>query len=268
MRLAFRVAYLGDNFSGSQMQPDRRTVEGEFIVACRNLNLFADWREAGFAFAGRTDAGVHANAQICAFSTDQGARAVAVLNRMLPEDCWCTGWAEVDGGFHPRYAGRSRTYRYFFPAQNLDFDAMKEAAAKFRGTHNFSRFARVREKNPLRTVLAADMMQDADFFVFEVRGKSFLWNMVRCMATTLERAGRGEMSPEEIAWLLAAPDGDRIPTARPEGLILWDVDCTVAFRPMERDPRSSACCRERIRDLALRKKVVGELCGSRLDLRR
>jgi tRNA pseudouridine38-40 synthase len=268
MRLAFRVAYIGDHFSGSQMQPDRRTVEGEFIAACRHLNLFSDWREAGFAFGGRTDAGVHARAQVCAFTTDQPERAVDVLNRILPRDCWCTGWAAVGEGFHPRYAAGSRTYRYFFPAAGLAIDRLDEAAAAFVGTHDFSRFARVGEKNPLRTVLAASVIPDGAFLVFEVKGESFLWNMVRCMATALESAGRGRMEPEEIPRLLAAPEGDRLPAAPAGALVLWEVDCGITFSAIMPDPRSSAYCTGSMKEWALKKKVVGELCRSGLDLGR
>ena len=60
MRLAFQVAYFGTDFYGSQVQPGLRTVEGDMVQACIRLGLFADWREAGFAFSGRTDRGVHA----------------------------------------------------------------------------------------------------------------------------------------------------------------------------------------------------------------
>jgi len=67
VRLAFRLSYLGSRFFGSQQQAASRTVEGEFIAACKRLSLFDDWREAGFLSAGRTDRGVHARGQVIAF---------------------------------------------------------------------------------------------------------------------------------------------------------------------------------------------------------
>ncbi|MDD1717445.1 MAG: tRNA pseudouridine(38-40) synthase TruA, partial [Methanoregulaceae archaeon] len=102
MRLAFRVSYLGDLFLGSQLQAAGRTVEGVFIDACTRLSLFADWRSARFVSAGRTDRGVHARAQVFAFSTDFPERAIETLNWQLPPDCWCTGVVPVAGSFHPR----------------------------------------------------------------------------------------------------------------------------------------------------------------------
>ena len=93
MRLAFRVAYFGTDFYGSQVQPGLRTVEGDMAQACIRLGLFDDWRDAKLAFSGRTDRGVHARGQVCAFTTTQPDRAVAKLNAVLPNDCWCRGWA-------------------------------------------------------------------------------------------------------------------------------------------------------------------------------
>ena len=120
VKLAFRVAYRGDNFTGSQMQPGFRTVEGEFIAACIRLGLFPDWREARFAASGRTDRGVHATGQVFSFLTGIPDRAVAALNYQLPPDCWCTGYSITRPGFHPRYDAKYRTYRYFFREQDLD----------------------------------------------------------------------------------------------------------------------------------------------------
>src|SRR5512136_2302696 len=91
MRLALRLSYLGDRFFGSQQQAEERTIEGEVITACRRLDLFSDWREARFAFAGRTDRGVHARGQVCAFDTQVPDRAREALSLQLPRDIWCTG---------------------------------------------------------------------------------------------------------------------------------------------------------------------------------
>jgi tRNA pseudouridine38-40 synthase len=266
MKLAFRVAYVGDNFFGSQMQPGVRTVEGEFIAACRALALFDDWRTANFASSGRTDRGVSAAGQVCAFCTDHPERAREVLNLQLPPDCWCSGWAEVPRAFHPRYDARTRTYRYYMLDRALDTPSMKEAAAAFVGSHDFSRFARVEDKNPVRTVLSTRCFSEGEFLVFEVTGENFLWNMVRCMAWALMAVGRGEMAAADIDALLGDTDGTRMPAAAPEGLVLWDVDCGVSFQEIVLHPRRKAYWEDRLRALMLRKKIVGELCGPGLDL--
>jgi tRNA pseudouridine38-40 synthase len=240
MRLAFRVAYLGDGFFGSQVQADRRTVEGEMIAACGRLALFDDWREARFAFAGRTDRGVHSRAQVAAFDTPDPDRARSALNLQLPRDCWCTGVAEVADAFHPRYDARSRTYRYFFPKASLDREAMAAAAGFFPGRHDFSRFARVEGKDPLRNVLSARVFDDVGFPCFEVTAESFLWQMVRGMAGALLSVGIGDLDADEVQALLDETPGERHPPAPSSGLVLWDVDCGIRFEPLSRSPRSSA----------------------------
>ncbi|MDK2916216.1 MAG: tRNA pseudouridine38-40 synthase [Euryarchaeota archaeon] len=258
MNLAFRFSYFGDRFFGSQMQPDLRTVEGEFIEACRILRLFEDWREAGFATAGRTDRGVHARCQVCSFKTDKPELAIETLNRVLPADIWCTGWAEAPEGFHPRYSAVSRTYRYYFSAPG-NVAAMHEAAQEFVGRHDFSAFARAGDRNPERRILAARVFTDGRFAVFEVTGESFLWNMVRCMATALGRVGRGEAEAGEISRLLSGLAGQRVAAAPPEGLILWDIEYGVTFRPLPIDPKSSRYLAERHRYHALMAEVSTRL---------
>lgn len=240
MRLAFRLAYLGDGFFGSQVQADRRTVEGEVAAACLRLALFGDWREARLAFAGRTDRGVHARGQVFAFDTAEPDRARSALNVQLPRDCWCTGVADVPGDFHPRYDARSRTYRYFFPKAPLDRDAMAAAAGLFTGRHDFSRLARVEGKDPVRNVLAARVLDDRGFTCLEVTAESFLWQMVRGMAGALAALGQGQLGEDGLRGLLDGSPGERFPPAPSSGLVLWEVDCGIAFAPLERSPRSTA----------------------------
>jgi tRNA pseudouridine38-40 synthase len=240
MRLAFRVAYLGDGFFGSQMQADRRTVEGEVIAAAQRLDLFDDWRHARFAFAGRTDRGVHARGQVAAFDTGEADRARSALNVQLPRDCWCTGIAGVPDAFHPRYDARSRTYRYFFPKISMDTDAMERAARLFTGSHDFSRFARVEGRDPVREILGARVFDDRGFTCFEVTAESFLWQMVRGMAGALASLGQGRLGEDGLRDLLDPSPGERFPPAPPSGLVLWEVDCGITFSPLVRSPRSTA----------------------------
>lgn len=268
MNLAFRFSYFGDRFFGSQMQPGLRTVEGEFVAACMRLRLFDDWREANFATAGRTDRGVHARDQVCSFRTDMPDRAIAALNQVLPADIWCTAWAEVPEGFHPRYSAVSRTYRYYFPGTPGNAAAMHAAAQAFVGRHDFSSFSRTSERNPERKILAARVFEEGPFTVFEVTGESFLWNMVRCMATALERAGRGEAEAGEIVRLLAGPAEQRLPAAPPEGLILWDIDCGVSFTPLPAGEKSCRYLADRRRYHTLMAEVAARLTPGRLSAER
>jgi tRNA pseudouridine38-40 synthase len=232
MRLAFSVAYLGEHFFGSQMQASERTVEGEFVAACRRLDLFDDWRKAGFAFAGRTDRGVHARGQVGAFTTDYPKRAVECLNFHLPRDCWCRGYAEVVDSFHPRYEAHSRTYRYYLTQPSLDLEAMADAAPAFEGTHDFSSFARTDGRNPVRTIQQVRVWREQPFVVIEVRGESFLWHMVRSMVSLLSSIGEGRREREDILHLLESTEAGKIDAAPSEGLILWEVDCGIRFSPL------------------------------------
>lgn len=263
MRLAFRVSYIGTRFFGSQMQAAHRTVEGEFVAACRRLDLFTDFREAGFLSAGRTDRGVHARGQVITFSTDAPDRAIQALNIQLPPDCWCTGSAEVPVTFHPRYDARSRTYRYYFPEPPADVEAMARAAQHFLGSHNLSSFARVRGKNPYRTILAVAVGDDGGFVYLEVTADSFLWHQVRCMATALGCVGAGEADEGSIAALLDREPERAIPPAPAEGLVLWDTDCGIAFTPMPVGERSGSYVDHLRRHHALMEKVCGVLFGER-----
>jgi tRNA pseudouridine38-40 synthase len=257
MRIAFRLSYLGTHFFGSQMQEGLRTVEGEFVAACRRLDLFSDWRTAGFLAAGRTDRGVHSRGQVVAFTTGQPERAMQALNIQLPRDCWCTAWAEATPQFHPRYDARTRIYRYYFPKPPQDPGAMQEAAKLFPGTHNFTNFARADDRNPFREILAISVNPDGGFAYLEVKAKSFLWHQVRRMATVLAEVGEGVRDVESVRHLLATESKNPPAAAPPEGLILWDVDCGIVWNPLPPDSRSG----EYIAQQRNQYLLMGKVCG-------
>jgi tRNA pseudouridine38-40 synthase len=255
MRLAFRVSYLGSRFFGSQMQAAQRTVEAEFIATCQRLGLFSDWRDAGFLSAGRTDRGVHASGQVLAFTTEFPDRAVHTLNRQLPPDCWCTGYAEVMPEFHPRYDAKSRTYRYYFSKPPTNLAAMERAAHSFTGYHNFANFARVRDKNPWRNILEIGIGKNEGFVYLEVKAESFLWHQVRCMATALLQVGEGEAGETFITSLLEREVRRSLQPAPAEGLILWNVDCGIEWKPVPIDERNTMYKDHLIRHHALMANV-------------
>ncbi|PKG32817.1 tRNA pseudouridine(38-40) synthase TruA [Methanoregula sp.] len=255
VRLAFRVSYLGSRFFGSQMQVSERTVEGEFVAACERLSLFPDWREAGFLFAGRTDRGVHAIGQVAAFSTDAPERAITALNLQLPPDCWCTAYAEVPPAFHPRYDAKKRTYRYFFSSAPPRIEEMARAAARFIGNHNFSSFARMDGRSPFRTVYSAQVLEEGGFVCLEVTAESFLWHQVRCMATALLRIGEGE-EEDLIDRLLTGEPEKALSPAPAEGLVLWDTDCGICWKPIIARERSARF----INDLVRHHSLMGTVC--------
>ncbi|HVP96529.1 tRNA pseudouridine(38-40) synthase TruA [Methanoregula sp.] len=255
VRLACRVSYLGTRFYGSQQQESSRTVEGEFIAACRRLDLFSDWRSAGFTSAGRTDRGVHACGQVVAFSTPSPDRARQALNCQLPPDIWCTATAGVPDTFHPRYDARSRTYRYYYSETAGNLPAMADAARLFLGEHNFSNLARVGEKNPYRKILDIRIGAEDRFTFLEVKAESFLWHQVRCMASALLLVGNGEQDADGIRLLLNEAANRPVPPAPAEGLILWDTDCGLSWEPIPSADRSVIYCAELLRHHALMEQV-------------
>ena len=255
VRLAFRVSYLGSRFFGSQMQATCRTVEGDFVATCQRLDLFSDWRKAGFLCAGRTDRGVHACGQVIAFTTGFPDRAIQTLNLQLPPDCWCTGYAEVAQEFHPRYDAKSRTYRYYFSTAPHDIVAMGRAAQLFKGYHNFTNFARVRDKNPWRNILEISTGEEGGFVYLEVKAGSFLWHQVRCMATALLQVGEGEADETFIPSLLHGEVKQALQPAPAEGLVLFDTDCGIDWTPMQIAERSATHMDHVVRHHVLMAKV-------------
>ncbi len=256
VRLAFQVAYFGGHFMGSQLQPELRTVEGELIAACTRLGLFTDWRDAGFATSGRTDRGVHALGQVMAFTTEHPGRAIETLNIQLPPDLWCVGYSPVSPGFHPRYDARWRTYRYYFREEGLDLETMKAGAALFEGVHDFSGFAKVSDKNPVRGILSASLGLECGIVYFEVTAQSFLWHMVRCMAKALEEAGTGSSEVGEIEQRLGGKYEKGLQPAPPEGLVLWDIGYDIKWRPMTEGERRVA----NIKDWKGYYRIMNRIC--------
>jgi len=230
IRLAFRIGYLGTGFSGSQVQPDKRTVEGEIALACTRAGLISDKRSSRLMLSGRTDRGVHARCQILSFSTRYPDRAVRALNGQLPPDIWADAWTPVPHTFSPRYDVIVRTYRYYYPRIPSDLELMRQAVALFSGHHDFTCFARLEpEKNPLITVESIRVDLEDDYCWLTITARSFLWHMVRCIACSAFRVSEGELSLDDIRVLLSGTCKNKAKPAPPEGLILWDVKTDLCW---------------------------------------
>lgn len=233
VRVAFRIGYLGGDFFGSQFQPDQRTVEGEIRSACLRAGLFPDPESGRLAISGRTDRGVHARCQIIAFSTPVPDRARRALGGQFPPDIWVTAFCEVPDSYAPRRDVISRTYRYIFTDPVGDITSMREAAALFIGISDYSCMARIEQgKTPIRTVTALTVHEDHDCCWLEIIAPSYLWHMVRCIATVLIRASNKEITPDEVRALLTGRCHNKVRPACPDGLILWDIADTLDWIPV------------------------------------
>jgi tRNA pseudouridine38-40 synthase len=233
-----RVEYDGTDFAGFQVQPGRRTVQGELETALARLS---GGRRVRVVAAGRTDAGVHATGQVVAF-TYPGRLPAPELERalvaILPTDIGLHGLRRAARGFHPRYAARYREYRYTVwngprsPLRErfalgvrdpLDVAAMTEAASVLVGRHDFSAFG-ARERQPIRTIHWIRIRRSGHQVTIDVAADAFLRQMVRSIVAALLRVGRGEIAGGEIAEALGS--GGRAfhgAVAPPHGLCLRRV---------------------------------------------
>jgi len=242
MRIALCAEYDGTDFSGWETQPHGRTVQASLEEA---LSCVAD-RPVATVCAGRTDAGVHALAQVVHFDTD-AERAphewVLGANSNLPADV-SVRWAQPVGeGFHARYSAECRHYRYLIlnrrerPAllraraawerAPLDVERMQTGADFLLGEHDFTSFraAGCQAKNPVRTVVRLDVRRRGALVAIDIAANAFLQHMVRNVAGVLIAIGNGRRPPGWAAELLAVRDRTRgAVTASPAGLYLARID--------------------------------------------
>jgi len=164
MRVALKLAYIGTEFHGSQIQPNVVTVEGELFKALRNLEIIESPKSANYTCAGRTDAGVNAFEQIIAFDTDKTNLAIPrVINSELPPTIWAWAHAEVPSHFDARRDAISRHYRYIISGEGYNISRIREASKLLIGRHDFENFSRISgEKSTIRTLLRIDARVDGD----------------------------------------------------------------------------------------------------------
>ena len=175
--------------------------------------------------SGRTDAGAHALGQVASFhcqSTMPTQEILLQLRRYLPEDIGIYSCSEVHPRFHARLNAKTKTYRYriwyseapcvfdrryvtVLP-EELDMDAMKQAAALLEGEHDFSAFcaAKSKKKSTVRQVYSIEIQRKGEELQLDFTGNGFLYNMVRIMVGTLVEVGMGLRTPESVADLFGA----------------------------------------------------------------
>lgn len=223
MRIAFGVEYDGTDFYGWQRQQGKRTVQ-ECVE--KALSAVAD-QPVGVTCAGRTDAGVHATAQVIHIDTEvrRTMRSWTLGgNSNLPRDVSVL-WAQpVDEAFHARFSAQRRRYRYVIlnrmvrPGLHrnrvcwihrpLDERRMAAAAAHLLGEHDFSSFRAVacQAKHPVRTLYRLSVMRKGDYVVLDAEANGFLHHMVRNIAGVLIAIGEGEREPGWTREVLEARD--------------------------------------------------------------
>lgn len=226
MRWAFKLAYLGTPYHGSQRQPKVRTVEGEVLQVLQSQGFIASPRSSRFQSASRTDRGVSALGNVFAFDCDAEPRAVASVLSASLDEVWCYAYARVPADFNPRIA-EERWYRYWFP-QWLETEKVKATARLFEGRHGFGSLAPPEAEGSCH-VRRVEVHENHEGPVLDVRADRFLRYVIRRMAGCLEMVAEGCLTHEEVAKALEGhPFRGRL--APPENLWLMDVRYGFPFQ--------------------------------------
>lgn len=250
------LSYDGTPFHGWQIQPDLPTIQGTLASAIHRITGQTVLPQG----SGRTDAGVHALAQVASFALEvpiPPANFHRALNRALPPSIRVLSIEHAPPGFHARHSALRKTYEYrIHPAGSicspmlapfvwpcpfaLDFAALEQAAAHVLGTHDFTSFSAVdpdlttrtaelssepQYATPVRTIFHSHWRQQEGLFIYRVTGSGFLHHMVRNLIGTFVEAGCGRISADFISAILSARDRSAAgPTAPASGLFLVEVE--------------------------------------------
>jgi len=212
------IEYDGKKFGGWQKQPNKLNIQGEIENAISKITGEENIELIG---SGRTDAGVHALAQVANFKTESELpieKFPIAINSNLKKSIVIKEAEEVDERFHSRYNAKQKTYRYVINnskqgsaiyrdlechiPQKLDVKKMKEAVKYFEGEHDFGGFkaSGTSSKSSVRTIYKAEIKEDEDRIYIELTGNGFLYNMVRIISGTLVDVGLRKNKTRRNIW--------------------------------------------------------------------
>ncbi len=243
--LRFEVAYDGTEFHGWQIQPGLATIQGTLEEVIGTI----EGKAVHVVGSGRTDAGVHALAQVAAvrlenpIPVDNFRRAV---NRLLPRSIRVTHVSETEPSFHPRFDARRKIYEYrifreevcspferhfvYHHPYPLNEAAMAEAAPLLEGEHDFAAFAASDERDATetsrrRTIFASAFSRQQKLLLYSITGSGFLKHMVRNIVGVLLEIGKGNLGQKDLLARLQPGSGIRAGPAVPaSGLFLVSVN--------------------------------------------
>jgi tRNA pseudouridine38-40 synthase len=245
MKYFAKIRYLGTNFHGFQVQPNKRTVQGELCSALTQ----AFGVPTTVTGCSRTDAGVHANEFCLVLENDGGTipanKLPVAVSRFLPPDLSLYYAEECASNFHPRYDVESKEYLYFIvndkiydpffygrawfvPREINDsgIEKMREAARYLIGRHDFSAFTAdgCDVENRIRNVKHLNIEKIDSKVYIRICADGFLYNMVRIIVGTLVEVAHGRFSPEDVRIALESKNRAMAGmTAPAEGLYLNKV---------------------------------------------
>jgi len=244
-RIRIQLAYDGTDFHGWQVQPGLLTIQGTLESVVAEI----EGRPVHVAGSGRTDAGVHAMAQVAAFSIENPIpppNLRKAMNRLLPASIRVLSAEDAALDFHPRFQALAKTYEYrivravvcppwewryvHHHPYPLALDRMESCAAILEGEHDFSAFAASDDrddegKTKVRTIFRSQLEAPPERLIYRVRGSGFLKHMVRNMVGSLLEAGRGNLDEAGLRALLTPGCPRKAgPTAPAKGLVLTGVE--------------------------------------------
>ncbi len=232
------ISYDGTNFHGFQKQKNIKTVQSAIE---RSLNQILS--SYNLLYAGRTDAGVHAKAQVLSLKTNQllDHSFLVSLNSLLGNDIKIKKIKKVNETFNPRFDAKSRMYKYFiqenknaepffrhyrhFTNLELDIDKLNTLAKLFLGKKNFTNFSKLRkDQDPVREIIKSKWSRVDNLFIYTIEGNSFLHNMVRSIVGCQLGALDNKIVKNQLIASLKEPGKSRFNyVAPPHGLYLWKI---------------------------------------------
>jgi tRNA pseudouridine38-40 synthase len=254
VRFKLTLEYAGTRYSGWQVQKNARTVQGELERAIAEVSGTLEFELYG---SGRTDAGVHALAQVAHLDLATSVPPDMLMRRIndeLPSDINILGIQKVRHTFHARHSARARTYIYqvarrrtafgkpfvWWVKEDLDLPRMRQVAERLVGFHDFRSFSDDDPERKSTTVRlnALEIHELGALILFRVEGSHFIWKMVRRLVGVIVEVGRGGLTPDEAVAMLSTDSelAARL-TAPASGLFLehvrYDGDPTPG-RPISR----------------------------------
>ncbi|GAB5408296.1 MAG: tRNA pseudouridine(38-40) synthase TruA [Balneolaceae bacterium] len=238
-RYKLTIEFDGANFSGWQIQPDSRTIEGELEKAFSKILQ----QPIDLIGQGRTDAGVHAKGQVAhvdLLDSVQPERLIFGVNGLVGGEIEIHSIEKVNPEFHARFDAISREYEYLIlkkktplkrglswhPMFALDVEKMKSCMELLSGEFDFKGFSKFNEENytTLCTIQYCELLETDEELVFKIRANRFLRNMVRRLVGTMVEVGKGKIEVSEFQEILENPDNE-LPafTAPAKGLVLSKV---------------------------------------------
>jgi len=235
------IEYEGTAYHGWQRQENALTIQEVIEDVLKKIT----GQKILVICSGRTDAGVHAFAQVGHFKTDselEDWRFQKGMNALLPPDIVISHLKTMENGFHARYSAKSKRYRYIIlnrqspsafdfryawqRSDPLNLENMIKAGQFLKGKHDFTSFrsSTCGARNPVREIISLDIYRENEKIIFLFEGNGFLKQMIRNIVGTVVEVGRGRMDADSVHEILVALDRRKAgPAAPPQGLCLLEV---------------------------------------------